>query len=72
MILGMSITGPMMLIGGATLLALTLFQVLLGLRVFKFGKRHRVVHRWVAFSILGVAAVHGLLGALFVTGTRIG
>ena len=72
MILGMSVTGPMMLIGGVTLLALTLFQVLLGLRVFKLGKRHRIVHRWAAFAILGVAAVHGLLGVLFVTGTRIG
>ena len=72
MILGMPVTGTMMLILGATLFAALLFQVLLGLRVIKVGKRHRIVHRWVAFTILAVAAMHGLLGVLFVTGVRVG
>ena len=72
MILGMPVTGPMMLIGGAMLLTLTAFEVLLGMRVIKLGKQHRIVHRWTAFAILGIAAVHGLLGVMFVTGLRIG
>jgi len=72
MIFGIPVTGTMMLSGGAILFALTLFQVLLGMRVIKLGKRHRIVHRWAAFAILGIAAVHGLLGVLFVTGTRLG
>ena len=53
MILGMPVTGMMMLAGGAVLLVLTLFQVLAGMRVIKLGKKHRVVHRWTAFAILG-------------------
>ena len=72
MILGIQVTGAMMLIGGATLLVLTLFQVLAGLRVIKIGKLHSVVHRRNAFVILGLAAIHGLLGVLYVTGARIG
>jgi hypothetical protein len=63
----MTVTGPMMLAGGAVLFLLTLFQVLLGMRVIKLGKQHRIVHRWAAFAILGVAAVHGVLGVLYVT-----
>jgi hypothetical protein len=72
MILGLPITGTMMLLGGVALFVLTLFEVLLGLRVIKLGRKHRVVHRWTAFAILGVAAVHGLLGVLYVTGFKLG
>jgi len=72
MILGMVVTGPVMLIGGALLFALTLFEVLLGMRAIKLGKKHRIVHRWTAFAILGFAATHGVLAVLFVTGARLG
>ncbi len=71
MVLGMPVTGTIMLTIGVILLALTIFEVLLGLRVVKLGKKHRVVHRWTAFAILGLAAVHGLLGVLYVTGWTI-
>jgi fumarate reductase subunit D len=60
-----------MLIGGAILFVLTVFQVLSGLRVIKLGKIHRKVHRTTAFTILGIAAIHGTLGILFVTGLRL-
>jgi len=72
MILGMPVTGMMMMVGGAVLLVLTLFQVLAGMRVIKLGKKHRVVHRWSAFAILGLGAIHGLLGVVYVTGVRLG
>jgi hypothetical protein len=72
MILGIAVTGTVMLVGGALMFALVLFEVLLGLRVIKLGKRHRMVHRWTAYAILGVGAVHGLLGVLFVTGAVLG
>jgi hypothetical protein len=72
MILGLTITGPMVVVGGSTLFALVLFQVLLGLRVIKLGAKHRVVHRWTAFTILAVAAVHGSIAALFALGGRLG
>ena len=72
MILGVVVTGMMMLVAGALLFALTLFEVLLGMRVIKLGKQHRIVHRRTAFAIAGFASVHGLLAVLFVTGTRLG
>jgi cytochrome b561 len=72
MILGLPVTGTVMLLGGATLFLLTLFQVLLGMRVIKLGKRHRIVHRWTAYAIMALAAIHGLLGVVYVTGARIG
>lgn len=50
-------------IGGAFLLLLVIFQVLLGKRVIKFkGKLHMQVHRWTAYSIIAIAAGHGLYG----------
>jgi len=72
MFFGIAIAPQVVLAGGATIFTLLLFQVLLGLRVINLGKNHRVVHRWVAFTILGIAAVHGLAGFLFATGARIG
>ena len=71
MIFGLPVTGAVMLVLGAVLLVLTVFQVLAGLRIIKLGKVHRVVHKWNAYAILGIAAVHGLLGILFVTGATI-
>ncbi|NTU71503.1 MAG: hypothetical protein HGB10_06755 [Coriobacteriia bacterium] len=72
MILGMPVTAITLAIGGGALFAVVLFQVLLGARVIKLGKRHRVVHKWAAYLILALASIHGLLGVLFVTGARIG
>lgn len=48
-------------IGGALLLLLAVFQVLLGKRVIRFkGKLHMQVHRWTAYSMIALAVVHGL------------
>ena len=72
MIFGMEVTGTAMIGGGVVLLLITAFEVLLGMRVIKLGKKHRIVHRNTAFTILALAAVHGLLGVLYVTGARVG
>ncbi len=72
MIFGVSVTAAMILAGGAVLFAVTLFQVLAGLRVIKLGKRHRIVHRRTAFVIIALAAAHGLLGAVYFTGLQLG
>jgi heme A synthase len=72
MVLGLPVTGTMMLVGGALLFTLVLFQVLLGMRVIKLGKRHRIVHRRTAYAIMALAAVHGLLAVAYVTGARLG
>ena len=53
---------------GVGIWLLTLFQVLVGLRVFKLGRRHRTVHKWVGLAILGLGPVHGLLAWSFFLG----
>ena len=68
MILGMAVSGSTMLFGGAVLFVLTMFQVLSGLRVIDLGKAHRKIHRRTALTIVAVAALHGALGIIFVTG----
>ena len=71
MIFGMPITAFTMLVIGLLLLCLIVFQVLIGERKIKLGRRTFVYHKYVAYTILTVAAVHGLLGVLYVTGWSI-
>jgi len=71
MILGMPVTLPTMMLGGVLLFALVLFQVLLGFRVIKLGRKHRPVHKWTAVAILVVAALHGFLGSVLGLGLKI-
>lgn len=71
MILGHPVTLLWMLIGGMTLFAMIVIQVLLGMRKLKLGRRTFVYHRYLAFAILGVALVHGMLGLLLFTGFRL-
>jgi hypothetical protein len=53
---------------GVVIWFILLFQVLLGMRVIKLGKRHRVVHKWTAFVILALAPIHGLLASAYFLG----
>jgi len=53
---------------GILLWFLILFQVLMGFRVIKLGKRHRVVHKWTAVVILILGPVHGLGAWWFLLG----
>jgi hypothetical protein len=71
MILGMPITPALMIAGGATLFVLLVVQVIIGMRWIKLGRKTFTYHRYVAFGILAIAAVHGLLGFLFVTGAKL-
>ena len=68
MIFGQPVTPIIMIVGGLTVYSLIVFQVLVGLRKIKLGRRTFVYHKYIAFTILGVAAVHGMLGLLFATG----
>ena len=68
MILGITVTPILMLIGGIALLTLIGFEMLVGLRKIKFGRRTNLYHKYIAYTILGLGAVHGLLSVLFVTG----
>jgi hypothetical protein len=71
MIFGLAITPAWMITGGVTLLVLTVLEVLIGLRKIKFGRKTFVYHRYIAFAILGIAAVHGLSGVLLLMGWRV-
>jgi hypothetical protein len=71
MVLGLAITGPMMVVVGLTLLVLTTFQVLVGLRKIKLGRKRLVIHKWTGLTILAIAAVHGLMGLAFGLGLTI-
>ena len=68
MIFGTPVTPLWMMLGGFTLLALIVLQIFVGKRKIKFGTKTMAVHRYIAYTILGVALVHGSLGLLFVNG----
>ena len=71
MILGIAVTGPMVLVLGVALLLLTVFQVLAGMRKIKLGRNRMKIHKWTGFAILAIGVVHGLLGATFALGWTI-
>ena len=71
MFFGLTVTLGMLLALGVLLFALLSIQVLIGLRVIKLGKSHRVWHRRLAFTILALAALHGLAGMALYFGWRI-
>jgi len=61
MLLGIPIESSLVLIGGLSLFALLVFQILVGLRKIKFkGRLHTKVHKWTAYAMLAVAIFHGL------------
>jgi hypothetical protein len=68
MIFGAAIQPLMMLVPGVTLLVLIVLQMLLGMRKINLGKKTRVWHKWTAWAIVCLAALHGVVGFLFVTG----
>lgn len=72
MIFGTPITPIMIVAGGATVFTLLVFQVLLGLRIIKLGKHHYKIHRWVAYTILGVAVIHASAAITMLFGLSIG
>lgn len=55
---------------GATLWLVLVFQALVGLRMVRFsGRTHAKVHRWIAYGLIAVGLLHGLLALnLFVLG----
>jgi len=61
-----TITSSMLVAGGAALLALIIFQILVGKRRIKFkGPLHMKVHRWSAYAMLVLAALHAIAALAF-------
>ena len=71
MIFGIPVTPTVLLVLGLTLFTLIVFQVLVGLRKIKIGRRTFVYHKYIAYVIVAVAMVHGFLGMLFVYGWQV-
>ena len=62
MLLGITIQPIYIIALGVVLALLIVFQVLEGLRKIRFkGKTHLKVHKFVAWSMLALAVVHGLV-----------
>jgi hypothetical protein len=62
MIFGYVVTPWLLVVLGVLAFGGLVFQVLLGKRVIRFrGRMHMKVHRWLAYAITAVAAVHGFL-----------
>jgi hypothetical protein len=70
MLFGLTVVPGWVILIGLTLFALLVFEVLVGLRIVKFGRKTNVYHRYIAYTILGIAVVHGFL-ALTLFGWRI-
>ncbi|MDO8846786.1 MAG: hypothetical protein Q7W51_00150 [Coriobacteriia bacterium] len=66
MLLGITITGSMLVAGGAAIFLLLVFQVLVGLRKIKFqGKLHMKVHKYGAYALVALAVFHALAAFAF-------
>ena len=66
MLLGLRITSGLLIVGGLTVFALIVFQILVGKRKIKFkGPLHMKVHRWSAYAMLGVAVLHAITAFAF-------
>lgn len=66
MLLGLRITSGLLIAGGLTVFTLIGFQILVGKRKIKFkGPLHMKVHRWSAYAMLAVAALHAITALAF-------
>ncbi len=66
MLFGIQIQANMLVVGGVVLAALTVLQILVGLRKIRFkGKAHMQVHKALAWLMLLGAIAHGLLASVF-------
>lgn len=61
MLLGIRMTSGLVIAGGVTIFLLIVFQILVGKRKIKFkGPLHMKVHRWSAYAMVVVAALHAI------------
>jgi len=66
MLLGITITGSMLVAGGAALFLLLAFQVLVGLRKITFkGKLHMKVHKYGAYAMVALTVFHATAALAF-------
>ena len=71
MFFGLTVSLGMLIVLGVLLFILLAVQTLIGLRVIKLGKVHRVWHRRLAFALVALAALHGLSAIAFYFGWHV-
>jgi hypothetical protein len=73
MIFGLVVRPIVMIVSGIAVLAFIALEMLVGYRKIRWkGRMHLVWHKRIAWTLIAIAAVHGLLGILFATGLQIG
>lgn len=73
MLFGIVVKPIMLVNGGIVVLMLLVLQILVGMRRIRFkGRTHMKVHRYGAYALLVLAALHGFAGLLYAFGWRIG
>jgi hypothetical protein len=73
MIFGTVIRPIALLIVGVAAFSLALLQMFVGYRKIRFkGRMHPLMHRRIAWVLIAVAALHGLMGLIFATGLQLG
>lgn len=73
MLFGIVVKPIMLVTGGVVVLTVLVLQVLVGLRKIHFkGRTHLKVHRYGAYALLALAALHGFGGLIYAFGWRIG
>jgi hypothetical protein len=71
MFFGLTVSLESLMVFGILLFVLLVTQTLIGLRVIKLGKVHRVWHRRLAFAIVALAALHGFAAMALYFGWRV-
>jgi len=73
MIFGLTVSLPMLVIGGLVMLALLLFQMASGMRWIKLPPKRRLkIHKTAGMVLLALAVVHGVMGLVLASGIAIG
>jgi len=73
MIFGLTVSLPMLVIGGFVMLALLLFQMASGMRWIKLPPKRRLkIHKTAGMVLLAFAVVHGVMGLVLASGLAIG
>ena len=72
MVFGYAIPSLALILGGLFTASLVALTMLVGLRIIRFkGRRQMKVHKYLAWSVAGVAVIHGLLGLTYFYGWTI-
>jgi len=73
MVFGLTVSLPMLAVGGFIMLALLFFQMASGMRWIKLPPKRRLkIHKTAGILLLTLAVLHGTLGLILASGIKIG